>query len=227
MPTKFVSVTFTRQETKQVYAQVKTDLSGAALEEKVVISHEWMQEHFGGDWDRWEIEDIAEVTDEWAILRDQHANPEFYNDLNQAPLFEIAKDECVTNETPPSYESLILSEDEFEKLYPLIENHLNPNASWSVGNGRGCLFETFGDELEFVKSQDPSKVWTLVDCDEGSCIISGFHFVNRVGYLISTVPVGPNVNVEVQFEANEPHEDDEDESDEDDNDESEANCPLD
>ena len=166
----------------------------------------------------------------------RHNGQTFYERVEGCVLGVIGSLENeMENPDPPDEEDnfsvdegfIILSEDEFEKLYPLIVNHLNPNASWSVGNGRGCLFETFGDELEFVKSQDPSKVWTLVDCDEGSCIISGFHFVNRVGYLISTVPVGPNVNVEVQFEANEPHEDDEDESDEDDNDESEANCPLD
>ena len=179
-----------------------------------------MKEYFGDDWESWEIEDVTDSTDE--LLTARHTNYVLDNDLNQAPLFETDQDESVTNSTPPSHESISLSEDEFEKLYPLIENHLNPSAGWSVGNGRGCLFETFGDELEFVTSQDPSKVWTLVDYDEGSCIISGFHFVNRVGYLISTVPVDPNVNVEVRFEPTERHEDDEDE-----NDESEGHCPLD
>lgn len=144
-------------------------------------------------------------------------------------VIETLEDE-MENPDPPDEEDdesadedvIILSEDEFEKLYPIIENHLNPSAGWPFGNSRGCLFETFGDELEFVKRQDPNKVWTLVDDDEGSCIISGFHVVNRSGYLISTVPVGPGVNVEVQFEANEP--DDEEECDDD---ESEGHCPLD
>lgn len=222
MSTKFVEVSFRKVETTYVYAQVETDLSGAALEDAVAIPHKWMKEYFGDDWENWEIDDVTELSDEDLTAR--QTNYVLDNELNDAPLFKIAQGESVTNSTPPSNEWLSLSEDEFEKLYPLIENHLNPNASWSVGNGRGCLFETFGDELEFVKSQDPSKVWTLVDCDEGSCIISGFHFVNRVGYLISTVPVGPNVNVEVRFEANEPHEDDEDENE---NDKSEGHHPLD
>ena len=220
MPTKFVYVSFRKVETTYVYAQVETDLSGAALEESVAIPHKWMKEYFGDDWESWEIEDVTDQTDE--LLTARHTNYVLDNELNQAPQFKIANGESVTNSTPPSHESISLSEDDFEKLYPLIENHLNPSAGWSVGNGRGCLFETFGDELEFVTSQDPSKVWTLVDYDEGSCIISGFHFVNRVGYLISTVPVDPNVNVEVRFEPTERHEDDEDE-----NDESEGHCPLD
>jgi len=93
MSRKFVSVTFRKQYTTQVYAQVETDRSGAALEENVAISHEWMKEYFGDDWERWEIDDVTEVTDEWAILGDRHTNLVFDNELNQAPLFEIAEED--------------------------------------------------------------------------------------------------------------------------------------
>ena len=93
-----------------------------------------------------------------------------------------------------------LTEDEFDDRYPLVHNHLNPNASWAFGDGPGCLFETNGEELAFVRQQDPQTIWTLVDGDDGDMyVISGLHFVNRIGYLISTVAVPENVTVQVHI----------------------------
>ncbi len=43
-------------------------------------------------------------------------------------------------------DSIILTEDEFDRRYELLPNHLNPNASWATGIGPGCLFETDEDE---------------------------------------------------------------------------------
>ena len=40
-------------------------------------------------------------------------------------------------------------------------------------------------------------VWTFMDGDDGQFVGSGFHFVNRVGYLISTVPVPDGLSIEV------------------------------
>ncbi len=93
-----------------------------------------------------------------------------------------------------------LTEDEFEDRYKLVPNHINRNASWTYGDGPGCLFETYGAELAFVRQQDPLTVWTLVDGDDGDMyVISGFHFVNRIGFLISTVPIPENVTIQVHI----------------------------
>jgi hypothetical protein len=93
-----------------------------------------------------------------------------------------------------------LSEDEFDNQYPLLTNHLNPSASWVYGEGPGCLFETYGEELEFVRQQDLATVWTLVDGDDcDQYLVSGFHFVNRIGYLISTVPVPEDIDIHVHI----------------------------
>lgn len=94
-----------------------------------------------------------------------------------------------------------LTEDEFDERYPLVENHLNPAAGWAAGDGRGCLFETYGEELEFVKCQDPHRVWTLVDGDDGELyVVSGPRVVNRIGYLVGTVPVARGVTALVRIE---------------------------
>ncbi len=72
-----------------------------------------------------------------------------------------------------------------EQFYSIafIENHLDENASWD-----GTMFETYGVEVDFVKSQDPNKIWTLIDVDYGMSVVAGWHFVNRIGYFISEEP---------------------------------------
>jgi hypothetical protein len=93
-----------------------------------------------------------------------------------------------------------LSEDEFDERCPLVPNHLNRDAGWVCGDGPGCLFETHGAELEFVRRQDPRTVWTFVDGDDGDqYVLSGYHLVNRIGYLISAVPVPEGTQVEVRI----------------------------
>jgi len=93
-----------------------------------------------------------------------------------------------------------MTEEEFDDQYTLITNHLNPHASWVYGDRPGCLFETYGEELEFVRQQDPSSVWTLVDGDDGDqYLVSGYHFVNRIGYLVSTLAVPEGVDIEVHL----------------------------
>lgn len=84
---------------------------------------------------------------------------------------------------------LQITEDEFDERYPLVENHLNPDA--------GCFFETYGSEWEFVRKQDPRTVWTVTDQDGETVIVSGFHHVNRLGYYVSTVPVPEGMDIEV------------------------------
>ena len=94
-----------------------------------------------------------------------------------------------------------LTEDEFDERFPLVENHLNPAAGWVLGDSRGCLFETYGEELAFVRSQHPDRVWTLVDGDDGGLyLVNGLHFVNRIGYLVARVPLARGVSVVVRIE---------------------------
>lgn len=96
--------------------------------------------------------------------------------------------------------TLVEISDEFDASYPLRTNHLNPNASWGSGEGDGCLFETYGEELDFVRQQDPRTVWTLVDGDDGDqYLLSGYHLVNRIGYLLSTVPVPEEAEIQVRI----------------------------
>lgn len=81
-----------------------------------------------------------------------------------------------------------MTEDEFDDRYPLKSNHIDPAAGWAIGEAGGCLFGTYGEEFEFVRRQNPRTVWTWIDGDDGDTyLVSGLHFVNRIGYLISEI----------------------------------------
>jgi len=56
------------------------------------------------------------------------------------------------------------------------------------------LLETYGEDLETIKKQykdNPKKVWTVLDNGEEKdgfehlYVVAGFHFVNRLNYLIT------------------------------------------
>jgi len=88
-----------------------------------------------------------------------------------------------------------LTEEEFESQFNLIDNHIDPNASWD-----NKMFETYDDELEFVKQQNPRNVWTIIEGDNDTTFISsGFHLVNRVGYLISLEEWEQPTEVEIEY----------------------------
>jgi hypothetical protein len=50
------------------------------------------------------------------------------------------------------------------------------------------MFETFGNEVEYVRSKPSELVWTWVDDGEHSAITNGFMTVNRQGYFIASKP---------------------------------------
>jgi hypothetical protein len=71
----------------------------------------------------------------------------------------------------------------WEELFQPITNTL------SGDTGEDTIhFETYGEEVEFVKSQDPNHIWTEVDGDSGTYIVAGYHFVNRIQYYVTEKP---------------------------------------
>jgi len=116
----------------------------------------------------------------------------------------------------------VISEDEFYEKYNPVQNHLDNEASWG-----GTLYETFGDELDycFELAKKENRVWTILECDdlepddddddddedddeEGddeiyqpSClyIVSGFHYVNRIGFMITKTPYNEEIEVKLDI----------------------------
>ena len=88
--------------------------------------------------------------------------------------------------------------DEWAATYRPIKNHIDTNASFD-----GEMFETYGDEVEFVKAQDEDRIWMYGDGDDGgSYIWNGWHFVNRIGYFITEVPCPPDTTIQVRVSYN-------------------------
>lgn len=65
------------------------------------------------------------------------------------------------------------------------------------------MFAAFGRDLQTVRSTDERRVWTVIDVDLSDAqphpygdedgdncwvIVTGYHYVNRLGYLITEVP---------------------------------------
>ena len=76
-----------------------------------------------------------------------------------------------------------LTEDDFYAKFNLVKNHIDDNASFD-----GCMFETFGKGLEHVQKmakENIKKVWTILESNDNLYYSTGYHFVNRLGYLIT------------------------------------------
>lgn len=83
-----------------------------------------------------------------------------------------------------------LTDEEWESEYKPIRNHFNPTAS--EYDSEYTMFETYGEELQFVQNTDPAYVWTQVDGDDGGIyIVNGYASVNRIGYYITAKAHNP------------------------------------
>ena len=84
--------------------------------------------------------------------------------------------------------------EEWEATYKPIPNNIDTNASFD-----GLMFETYGDEVEFVKKAHPNHIWTYGDGDDGgSYIWAGWSFVNRIGYFITELPFPENTDIQIK-----------------------------
>ena len=82
--------------------------------------------------------------------------------------------------------------------YKPVINEFDPNASFQDETGNGIMFETYGEEITFVKKQDPATIWTYVSGDDGGLyIFSGWALVNRLGYFVTEVPCPINTDVQI------------------------------
>lgn len=88
-----------------------------------------------------------------------------------------------------------ITEEQFDKEFTLVKNVIDDNAAFD-----GYMFETYGDELTYViAAAKENRVLTIIEGDgdeynkEGESLpnmfyTTGFHLVNRIGYLILEKP---------------------------------------
>jgi hypothetical protein len=80
---------------------------------------------------------------------------------------------------------------EFEEQFKPIKNHLVPDPNQQ-------MFETYGEEVEFVISQVVDrKVWTYSDGEMCSFVSNGYHYINRIGYYVCEVPYDEDTEYEI------------------------------
>ncbi len=87
-------------------------------------------------------------------------------------------------------------EDFIAKFKPL-KNPLDDNASYD-----GFMLETYGEEFALVQATavdeaGRGRIWTVVDDGDESNLVSGLHYVNRLGYVITEAPCPVNEIVTV------------------------------
>jgi hypothetical protein len=86
--------------------------------------------------------------------------------------------------------------EQFDKEYLPQTNQFNDNVSWD-----GCMFETYGQEYDYVKSIfniNPDRIWTIVEDDDGDPVLTnGFHCVNRIGYVVTVYPAPKDTLINV------------------------------
>lgn len=86
--------------------------------------------------------------------------------------------------------------DKWLDHYKPIKNHIDENASMD-----GHMFETFGSEELFVRGTKESLIWTIVSGDDGNdYLVDGFHFINRLGYLIASRSRKPGESIEINLD---------------------------
>jgi hypothetical protein len=78
---------------------------------------------------------------------------------------------------PVEYQGWKAWEDKFKP----IKNHFRKDPDET-------MFETYGEEVEFVQKADNKYIWTWIQGDMSDLVVAGYHYVNRLGYYISSVP---------------------------------------
>ena len=62
------------------------------------------------------------------------------------------------------------------------------------------MYETYGEEFDYVSGYEPNKVWTYIDHDTGSLVVEGLQKTNRVGYFITEIPWEDETSYEIEIE---------------------------
>lgn len=112
---------------------------------------------------------------------------------------------------------IAITEDEFNREYNPLKNHLDENASWE-----GLSYEVLGEERQYCLdlSKKENRVWSIIECGvydpdeeeeeddeeeeeiyEPTClyIVSGFHPANAVGFFVTEKEYDEEFEIEIKL----------------------------
>lgn len=78
--------------------------------------------------------------------------------------------------------------DQWHCIYKPISNQSGESFGVCLGDDVQIVHQIHGVDMEAVLNADPACVWTMVDGEGKAYIVDGQCFVNREGYLITSVP---------------------------------------
>lgn len=87
----------------------------------------------------------------------------------------------------------------FEQWVSTYKPRTNTHVNDAPHNG--YVFEASGEELVTVTKANVTHVWTLIEDDDATFIVTGMHYVNRLGYFITDKP-WEHDNISVLLESN-------------------------
>ena len=91
-----------------------------------------------------------------------------------------------------------LEYEDFIQTFKPVTNHLDLNAYFD-----GYMFETYWEEVEFVKSTPEKHIWMYGDGDDGGTYIwSGWGYVNRIGYFVTEFPCPEDTLIQIKINTN-------------------------
>jgi hypothetical protein len=93
-----------------------------------------------------------------------------------------------------------LKEDDFYEQFTPTINHLVHDAPFG-----GTMYETYGVEIDFInefaQGEFKAKLWTIEEVEGKMYYVSGYHYVNRFGYIITEESVPDDIQYEVCLDA--------------------------
>jgi hypothetical protein len=153
----------------------------ATIEQLALWAQEFYDKYKDTDWEAWSLSAPGYPTgicwDQFVIEWGEKKVQELLNPPVPAPTVRLP--------------TLVLTEDEFWEQYKPNQNTIGTHGSFE-----GCMFETYGEELEQVKkvlAAEPDHIFTIIEVDGEMYISKGFHYVNRFGYLITENPMTENM----------------------------------
>jgi hypothetical protein len=125
---------------------------------------------------------MKKIEKSFFLSNDSKDNIEQYISKNIIPRYTIGI--CKVENVKIESERIYTFEEWVEKYNP-IKNEIEESTTYE-----GFAFETYGEELDFVREHNPENIWTIItNGADMSYLVSGMRWVDREFYFVTNNPV--------------------------------------